>query len=283
MKYQAILDKADSFNAVLMTQNGFPVYDIMVPSTPGYCRASGLAFYTEDEEVLKKFNDYDTKQRKQFLLENPDYIQNVEKILKNAPEMNHPMPLAYNHLVYNFEQTVKNGNYGSAHLLENDKLLIFHQSQVFHKTGFKISEHKDFNELYDSMQTMLYKAYKEGKITPDGSVSGKALQRLKAKNPAMFKEMTPYQEQTLEILKSFKNELLESCKLSYDKGDSLVINMQINQKNYVIDIPQNDKELLTLTINEAPCKFKNIHNVVVDIYKDYSENKLNTFIKKIKI
>lgn len=283
MKHKTTIENADSFNAVLMTQNGYPVYDVMVPSKPGYCRASGLAFYTEDEAVLKSFQDLDTKQRKEFLLNHPEHLMSVQDILKHSPEMYHPMPLAYNHLVYSFQDTVKKGHYGSAHLIEGDKLLIFHQSQVFHKTGFKINEHKEFNELYDSMQNMLYKAYKQGRITPDGTISGKALQRLKAKNPDMFKEMTQYQEQALEVLKSFKHELLESGKLSYDKGESLVVNLQIKNKNYVIDIPAKDKELLTLSINDNPSKFKNINDVVVDIYKDYSENKLNSFIKKIKM
>lgn len=283
MKYTSTIERADSFNAVLMTENGFPIYDIMVPSNPGYCRASGIAFYTEDEEVLKKFQDLGTKERKAFLLEHPEHISSVQDILKKSPEMRHPMPLAYNHLVYGFEETVRKGNYGSAHLIEGDKLLIFHQNQVFHITGFKINNHKEFNDLYDSMQSMIEKAYKEGKISPDGSVSGKALQRLKAKNPDMFKEMTEYQEKALEVLKSFKRELLEHCKLVYDKGDSLDVNMEINNKNYIINIPQKNKDNVKLSINNHIQEFVNINDVIIEVYKDYSQNKLNSFMKKMKM
>lgn len=283
MKYKSTIERADSFNAVLMTQNGFPIYDIMVPSNPGYCRASGMAFYTENEDVLKKFQDLDTKERKEFLLDHPEHISSVQDILKQSPEMNHPMPLAYNHLVDAFEQTVRKGNYGSAHLIEGDKLMIFHQTKVFHITDFKINNHKEFNDLYDSMQSMIEKAYKEGKISPDGIVSGKALERLKAKNPDMFKEMTEYQEKALDILKSFKRELLEHCKLVYDKGENLAINMEINYKSYIINIPPKSKDDVKLTMNNHIQDFSNINDLIVEVYKDYSQNKLNNFMKKMKM
>ena len=106
MKYKSIIEKADDFSAVLMTENGYPVYDIMVPSTQNYCSASGMAFYTEDDKLLKEFSSLDTQERKAYLIANPQYVKNIIEIFKESPEMNHPMPLAYNHLLPDFENTV---------------------------------------------------------------------------------------------------------------------------------------------------------------------------------
>lgn len=283
MKYKATIEKADSFNAVLMTQNGYPVYDIMVPSNPGYCRASGLAFYTEDEKTLKEFSDLDTEKRKEYAINHPDSIKYVTDIFKNSKEMTHPMPLAYNHLIFDFEGTIMKGYYGCTHLVEGDKLLIFHQNKVFSKTGYRLDNRKEFNDLYEEIQNLTIKAYKEGIITPDGEIQGKALERLKSRNPEIFKEMTKYQAKILDVLKSFKNELLEDCKLTYEKEDWLKVNIQINNKNYVVNIPKTNKENLKLTMNENIQEFKDAHELIVEVYKDFSNQKLNSFMKKIKI
>lgn len=283
MKYKATIEKADSFTAVLMTQNGYPVYDIMVPSTPGYCRASGIAFYVEDDKILKEFEDLDTEERKLFLISKPEYIKPVQDIFKYSPEMRHPMPLAYNHLLYDFERTIKMGNYGCTHLIDEGKLLIFHQNEVFHKAGYKLNSQKDFNELNDEIEALVFKQYKEGSIKPDGEVSGKALERLKAKNPVIFKEMTQYQAKTLEVIKSFKNELLDSCRLTYDKEEYLVIHMEINKNVYDINVAKESKEMLSYSSNGKKEEFKNVHDLIVSLYSAISNNKLNNFIKKAKI
>lgn len=283
MKYKSTIEKTDNFSAVLMTNNGYPVYDIMIPSRPGYCSASGLAFYTEDEEMLKKFSKLDTEERKEYALKHSENIKTVSDIFLHSSEMRHPMPLAYNHLVYAFEETVKKGNYGCTHLIEGNKLLIFHQSSVFHKTGYKLDSKKDFNDLYTEIQNLVAKAYKEGTITPDGEIHGKALERLKAKNPEIFKEMSKHQSATLDILKSFRNELLDQCKLTYNKEESLIVNLEINNKNYKISIPKSKKELLSLNINEEEQLFPNVHELIIEIYNSVNQNKLNSFMKKLKV
>lgn len=283
MKYKATIERADNFTAVLMTNNGYPVYDIMVPTRPGYCSASGIAFYTEDEEVLKTFSKLDTEERKEYLLKHPENIKTVSDIFFKSSEMRHPISMAYNHLVYAFEDTVKKGNYGCTHLIEGDKLLIFHQSSVFRKTGYKIDNTKEFDDLYTEIQNLVAKAYKEGTITPEGEIHGKALERLKAKNPEMFKEMSKYQSKTLDMLKSFKNELLDHCKLSYHKEDNLLVNIEINHKTYSLSIPKSKKELLSLKINDEEKLLPNINELMIEIYNDVNQNKINSFMRKMKV
>lgn len=283
MKYKATIEKADNITAVLMTENGYPVYDIMVPSKPGYCTASGLAFYTEDEKMLKEFSELRTEEQKQYLLSHPDSIVHVHELFQKIPEMRHPMPLAYNHLLNDFEKTIRHGNYGCTHFIESDKLHVFHQNQVFHKTGYKINNHKETNELYDEIETLVAKLHKSGEIVADGVISGKALERLKARNPEVFKEMTKNQAQVLDILKSFKNELLDHCRLTYDKGQEFIIHIEINNKSYDVTVPAKAKQSLSLTIDNDKKDFKNIHDLIVVVYEEISKNKLQHFIKKMKV
>lgn len=283
MKYKELIEKADNFTAILLTQNGYPVYDIMVPTNPGYCRASGTAFYVEDDKVLKDFKNLNTKERKEFLLENEQYIKKVDDIFKTSPEMRHPMPLAYTHLINDFEGTVKKGNYGCTHLIEDGKLLIFHQNEVFYKTGYKRDIEKNFIELYDEISTLVSKAYKEGKITPEGEISGNGLARLKAKNPSIFKEMNAYQSNILEIIKSFKNEMLDVCRLTYDKEDDVIVHLEINQNSYDINIPKEKKQLISYSLDDKKTEFKNVHDLIVGLYSEVSNKKLNNFIKKQKL
>lgn len=282
-KYKKIIENADDFSAVLMTQNGFPVYDIMSPTKPGYCSASGLAFYVEDEKVLKEFEQLHEKERKEFLIANTQYVQTIGEIFKASPEMRHPMPLVYNHLLYAFEDTVKKGNYGCTHLLEDGKLLVFHQGQVFNQTGYKIDTKKPFNDLYDEIENLVAKAYKAGKIMPEGEISGKALDRLKSKNPVVFKQMSKHQNKTLDVLKSFKHELLDSCQLTYDKEEDLVVHIKINQNSYDVTVPKTAKEAMSYSNNSVKQEFKNIHDLIVSLYSEVSNKKLNNFISKAKI
>lgn len=283
MKYKSIIEKADDFSAVLMTENGYPVYDIMVPSTQNYCSASGMAFYTEDDKLLKEFSNLDIKERKAYLIANPQYVRSVIDIFKESPEMNHPMPLAYNHLLYDFEGTVKKGYYGCTHLISDGELLIFHQSQVFQKTGYKLDSRKSFSDLNEELESLVANAYKQGTITPEGKISGKALERLKSKNPDIFKEMSQYQNDTLYILKSFKNELLDTCRLTYEKKEDLLIHLEINNKVYDITVPKEFKQALFLSVKNVHQEFKNIQEVIISIYGEITSNKLNSFIKKSKI
>lgn len=288
MKYKSKIQNADHFNPVLMTQNGYPIYDIMIPSKPGYCSASGIAFYTEDEKILKAFQDLNTEERKIFLMKHPEYVKPVQDIFKESPEMRHPIGLAYNHLVDTFEQTVRKGSYGAIHLLEDDKLLIFSIMNFRCATGFVFNQDEDmyeFDEIYNDMKPIISKAYKEGKIQPDGIITGKALERLKSKHPDVFKEMSKHQKAILDILKSFKNELLgqESSKLLYENGVNLIVNMEINNKNYIITIPKKSKNNLILNSNNDIQEFNNINDVIIEVYKDSSQNKLNSFIRKMKM
>ncbi len=283
MKYKATIEKADSFNAVLMTENGFPIYDVMVPTRDGYCSASSIVFYTEDENLLKEFKDLSTEKRKEFLYNHPESVKTLNEVFSYSKEMHHPMPLAYNHLLYDFERTIRQGNYGCTHLIKDNELLIFHQSSLFARTGYKINNHKEFNDLYDELEKLVVTEYKEGKIQPDGVIKGKAVERLKSKNPEIFKELSKYQDNVLDVVKTFKYELLDHCRLTYDKSDDLIIHLEVNEIKYDIKVPKNAKENIELICNHEREELKNVTELIDNIYEKVTHNRLTNFKAKMKI
>lgn len=73
-----------------MIENGFPIYDVMVPTRDGYCSASSIVFYTEDESLLKEFKRFNTEKRKEFLYNHPESVKTLNEVLviqKDTPSI----------------------------------------------------------------------------------------------------------------------------------------------------------------------------------------------------
>ena len=61
------------------------------------------------------------------------------------------------------------------------------------------------------------------------------------------------------------------------------MHIEINNKSYDVTIPAKAKESLALTVENDKKEFKNIHDLIVGVYEEVSKNKLQHFIKKMKV
>ena len=198
MKKEKALEKFTEVQYFLTSQNGYPVFDLMLPlKEKGYVGASNIVFYTEETKKIKEFNQLRTQEDQQnFFKENLQYIHNLSELTKNGLQlMTNKESMAFYHMntPTHLEKTLREHFYGVLHLMLNDKIVLFetHSPNSFKganeenidfsyvlKDQYKLI---DLNEEkhYMHLQKELKALYEQGKIKPVGQLIEKSFTKVK--------------------------------------------------------------------------------------------------------
>lgn len=282
-------EKVSEIRVNCLSKNGYPIFDLMIPSYPsdgyggrlsGYISASGISFYTEDEKVLSQFNkalDYNNvKDAIEFMKLNPQTIQRTQDI----KTMDGSEQLAFGHLINerSRQETLKRGYYGVAHLVLEDKVVVFRQGDPKISSIFKSD--KDLNdpiELNKAQQT-LYQLWEEEKIKPEIIFEGLAAKRLKqALNGSSYEHKL---FSLIELVQDFSREF--SIPMKIKSPDATQLELELHSHNFHIKATQNDKVILTVNsiAEENP---KSYAQVIDKIYTMTYGQKLENFMNKKKL
>jgi hypothetical protein len=284
------LEIATEINSTLLSNNGFPYYDLMLNSRQrGYVSASNVVFYTENEDILNNFNTLVNKREttiedeKQFFLENKKNLMTLQDAKKISTEMRHPLSMAYNHLMSDKEGTIAKAIYGSAHLIVEDKVLIFYQSGL--GLDSILRNDSSFEEKYEEIQKKLKKMYDNGDIKPDGEIiEGADKKLINNLNGFFYYQNNEYQKNIGNILKEFKRELTKDINMETSFVNNN-LNVEFKLKNSIIklEIPKEKSEGIRIFQNGAIGIYKDINQLIIEVYKRINEDNINQFVKKIKV
>lgn len=198
MKKEKALEKFTEVRYFLTSQNGYPIFDLMLPlKEKGFVSASNIIFYTEESRKIKEFNQLRTREQQlEFFKENPQYLHDLSELRnKGLQLMSNKESMAFYHLntPTRLEKTLKEHFYGILHLMLEDKIVLF---ETYNITSFEgLDEEpidfsyvlKDKNKLIDlneekhymHLQKELKSLYEQEKIKPVGQLTGKSFKKVK--------------------------------------------------------------------------------------------------------
>lgn len=297
MNAKNAVKKMVSLDNYLGTQNGYPVYDLMQETyrTNGYNQkllgwgASGVVFYTEDETLLEKLHDVRTKDNlellKQFLLENTKCLKLLSEVEKHSPTMNDKQYLAFKHLrdKEHIANTLKNGFYGAAHLIEDDKLLVFRQNGLYMRD---FVENKDLNTAtsYNKMQLELRRLYNENKIQPECELTSGAFKKVSEHLFNISPKLSNYQKDTVLLLTQFNQTILPEVFMANETVDSApAVMFKNNSIKMIVVLPENKKEQFKVEADGNIRLFNNVPDLLKHINEEFSNSKVLSFLKRNKM
>lgn len=253
--------------------------------------ASGAVFYTTDtnliEELKKVKSSGDLKDIKEFLSANKDSIHELHELYKNGLQvMSDKEFMAFKHLSDSSHRkdTLKNGFYGSAHLVEDEKILFFYQNHISirdHFNGKDLNKQKNYFEA----QEALLKAYKSGKIEPDGQFIGGA--RDKVLNSLLdinFTNLSNYQKETVLMLQEFSNSVLTDAKFHTKlEKTTHVASFSKGQKKIEIELPRDKGNEFVVQNNGNTTNIKKVADLLSYVNSEIAQENVNSFLKRRKI
>lgn len=198
MKKEKALEKFTEVQYFLTSQNGYPIFDLMLPlKEKGYVGASNIVFYTEEIKKIKEFNQLRTQEQQlAFFKENIQHIYDFSELKNNGLQlMSNKESMAFYHMntPTRLEKTLREHFYGVLHLMLNDKIVLFETYSASSLKGFAEEpidfsyvlkdKHKliDLNEEkhYMHLQKELKSLYEQEKIKPVGQLTGKSFKKVK--------------------------------------------------------------------------------------------------------
>lgn len=299
MNKKNIINKTVSVDSYLCSVDGDIVYDLMQHTYRDngygqkllYWGASGNVFYTKDETVLKELNELrsngDIEKIKEFLTNNQKDIHSLEELKKNGVKLMKEKEFhAFRHLSTPeaCKDTLKNNNYGCAHLIEDDKILIFYQNHLSIKD---VCTNKNLNiqKNYQASQEGLLKAYKAGKIEPDGELTGGALDKVMNSLLDMnYVSLSKYQKEMVLLLQEFNDNILVNTSLhtKIDNNKHIASFTHV-KKTIKVEIPKEKNDEFIIQSNGSSTNVKKVADLLSYINKEVSEQNVNSFLKKRKI
>jgi hypothetical protein len=282
------LDKVTEINANVTSKNGYPIYDFMTPSYPsdghgdrlsGYVSATGKAFYTENDEVLKQFRDCkDIEEQKAFIQKNPKFVVNFRDI----PQMDHHAQMAYHHLKSHEarKNTMEKKYYGCAYLVEENKVLIFHQTRLPEIYGNNVNLN-DKHEFKNASLKLL-DLYESGKAKPEAEITDGAFEKLKAtlKNYVVVPKLEKEHElkKEIETFIGFMNNFQVKFDINYDNTKEVKITMESGDNKKEYSITKSSKPGYVKVSDEQV----SMNNLLKDIYIDSQilDSKIDLFLGK---
>lgn len=280
------LDKITEIHATVTSKSGYPIFDFMTPSYPsdghggrlsGYVSATGKAFYTEDDDILKQFRDCkDLEEQKAFIQKNSKCIVNFRDI----PAMEHYTQMAYHHLNSHESRknTMEKKYYGCAYLVEEDKVLIFHQSRFPEIYGNNVNLN-DKHEFKNASLKLL-DLYESGKATPEAEITDGAFIKLKStlKNYVVVPKLEKDHElkKEIETFIGFMNNFQVKFDINYDNTKEVKITMESGENKKEYSITKSSKPGYVKVENEQV----SMSNLLRDIYIESQilDKKIDSFL-----
>lgn len=243
----------------VISKNGYPIYDLMVPSYPsdghgdrltGYVSATYTVFYTEDESILKQYNELRGKsdnfqQELDFLSKYPDCFMKDNEV----PKMESNVQLAYSHLssTKSIQETLKKKYFGCAFLIENDSLLIFHQNSlpIYNKDQDLTDKHE-----FKQASLKLLELYETGKAVPEGRITDGAFRQIKGllKDYVVVPSLEKNHElkEEIQIVIAFVNNFQIKMDVDYSdvKQAHLTLKTSVHEKEYVLEKSEHKNHIM---------------------------------------
>jgi hypothetical protein len=277
-------------NTYVKSKNGYPIYDLMKNSSqPGYLSASGLVFYTEDEDKLTEFKNLnDVRQNmdalKEFIRHNPENFTEYSKVVNEIGTMDNQEALAFGHLISekNRKEAFKYGYYGAAFIEQDNQYLIFG------KKGYEVSQliKSDLNNIdnFNNLQAVLRRLYQNGEIKPECIFSGKAYERLKStiENVPFF-QMDKKSRNLFEVLSSFKQSVQPQMEIVYNYHDSQPEFEISNPGMKNLIIKTRDKQYELASEEKGVMQYKNIADLLKEINQTIASTDVEKFISRLKM
>lgn len=290
-------------NSVTMSTGGYPVFDLMCPSYPsdghggrlsGYVSASGIAWYTEDDKLLKEFSkirmgkDSTTEDELKFIEKHSECLIEYHKI----KIMDHHAKMAYSHLSSeeSRKETFAKKYYGVAFLVSDDKFLIFHQGNPEIREFFNSCDMTKKSEVKRA-QLHLLEVYQAGKIKPEGEITDGAFFKLQEEMKdfviTKISEKEHVMKKEMSFLVDFSNEFNIKMDMKYIDKSTIIITLEQNQPSIDYEIKRNDENKLEIK-NEGSKVWKEIkfNDLLTTIHNDSKivEESIHNFVmKKIKL
>lgn len=297
------LKKITEINSVTTSTNGYPVFDLMQDSYPsdghggrltGYVSASGIAWYTEDKELLKEFSNI--RMAKDSSIENElDFIEKYSSCLTNYHEikiMPHVAQMAYSHLFSeeSRKETFYKKYYGVAFLMSDDKFLIFHQNNPEIREVFQNCDLTNKNEIKKA-QLHLLEAYQNGRIQPEGEITDGAFLQLKEQMKdfviTKISEKEHPMKKEMSFLVDFGNHFNIKMDTKYTDNSTILITLEQINPNIDYEIKRNTQGNLEIKHENSDAwkeiKFNDLLTIIHNDSKIVEENIHNFVMKKIKL
>lgn len=274
-------------NSYCFSKNGYPVYDLMVkgdardPSgarLDGYISASGTIFYTENDFILENFKKVhdggDIKKTLEFIKNSIGCVM----MSSDVPVMDGNEQLAYSHLSSpaTVKDTLKKSYYGAAHLVLEDKVLVFHQNKKGLSDFF--SPPVDLNDpvKYRKLQKTIAQKYEAGELLPEATLTGKAFERVKN---SLSPEINHVLGGLLEKIENMKEEFNLDFKMI--TPDNMII-IKTKDGGKLLAIGRNEKEEIEIADFFGNTVMKDETDALVKVYNDVMAQKELDFFKRVR-
>jgi hypothetical protein len=273
------------------SENGYPIFDLMVNSSqPGYVGASNVVFYSEDDKKVSELIEvmHDKEKARQFLEENITDVSMLQDLHKvGIKEMDYSAQLAFRNLSGKggVKAALKKVTYGTAHLVRNGEMLIFHQSKSPVASLFGgYGEKKDMSSLesYTNMQTELGRLYDSGKAKPEATIKGKAFEKLfKEMNGMEYHKLNDYQKDNFLMFQEFAQTI--EITMKGDMKDTPKIIFGYGNKTLEITLPANKTEDFVVSGFKTPLAIKEAADVLYFVNFEIAQDKVAKFMEKRKV
>lgn len=275
-------------NAYAISKNGYPIYDFMIPYYPdnghgqklsGYVKASGIAFYTEDESVLKEYRNLKNKNLGENesslsrLKEEIDFLNGLTKYLKKSYDietMDSKAMMAFSHLSdeKSRKESFKKGYYGIAFLNDGNSLMIFPQNHP--SLGSVFNEDLNDSEKFHQAQKKLLNAYQEKLIEPETKITNGAYQKLKKE---LKDFLTPHSSEhplfeEIALLKAFKKDYATQMDIEIRADQVVLVQFKEINKTYQIRPNANKSKIELKEAEFKNWKAINFSDFLKTIYLD---------------
>jgi hypothetical protein len=294
-----IIEKTVSVEKYLCSIDGDYVHDLMqkIYVDNGHGQklerwgASGNVFYTKDEAVVKELNkiryDGDLVKLKEFLITHQEDIHELQDLYqKGLKLMNDKELLAFNHLSSpeNAKDTLKNNHYGCAHLVEDNKILIFYQNQMAIR-DFCNNKNLNIQKNYAEAQEALLKAYKAKKIEPDGKFVGSAVDKVMNSLLDMnYLSLSKHQKEMLLLLTEFNDSVLVDTKFHTKiENNKHIASFKQGEQNLKVEIPKEKNEEFIVSSNGTTTNIKKLADLLSYVNTEISQQNVNNFLQKRKM
>jgi predicted nucleic acid-binding protein len=299
MNIKNIINKTVSLDNYLCSVDGDRIYDLMqvVYADNGHGQklerwgASGTVFYTKDEKLAKQAKEIsynnDLEKTKEFLTQNKEHLYQLQDLYaKGLKLMNDKEFHAFKHLSSPelSKDTLKNNTYGCAHLIEDDKILIFYQNHISIRE-FCNNKNLNIQKNYHEAQAALLKAYKAGKIEPDGQFVGGAVDKvMNSLLDINFVNLSKYQKEMVLLLTEFNDSILVDTKFhtKIEKNKHIASFTQ-GEKTIKVEIPESKEQDFVVSSDGEIENIRKLSKLLSYVNKEIAQEKVNTFLKRKKM
>jgi hypothetical protein len=281
----------EEVNSYVTSKNGYPVYDLMKNSSrAGYLTASGLVFYSEDEEKLSEFKQIintDLRKNKEnlqkFIKNNSQSFREYNDVSREIGIMDNKEALAFGHLLTEKtrKETFKNGFYGASFIEHENQYLIFrsNHAEIRQIANSDINDIDNFNHL----QATLKRLYQNGEIKPECIFSGKTYERLKSSMENIpFFQMDKKNKNLFEVLSSFRQSVQPQIEIvyQYENQQPQFKISNAGMKDLIVRIKDKQYELEG---EKEANQHKNIADLLKEINQTIASVHVEKFISRLKM